>query len=54
MVAWDPSSSNSVLMLSSAKPKNDVMVAAQSKDYDNANLTNGQAIDQPTSSTASP
>jgi hypothetical protein len=51
MVARDPSSSNMVLMLSSSKLKSDVMVATRNKDYGNVNPLNGQATDQPTSST---
>lgn len=53
-VSWNPTSSNFVLMLSSAKLKNDVMLATQSKEYGNVNSSNDQVTDQPTSSTASP
>ena len=40
MVAGDPYSSNMVLMLSSKKPKSNVMVATQNKDYGNVNPLN--------------
>jgi len=40
MVAQDPSSSNKILMLSSTKPKSNVMVATQNKGYGNVNPTN--------------
>jgi len=49
MVSWDPASYNTVLILSSTKPKYDVIVATDNKDYGNTNPLNGQAIDQPTS-----
>lgn len=41
-------------MLSSTKPKNDILVYTGSEDYGNVNPSNGQTIDQPTSSTTSP
>lgn len=49
MVSRDPSSSNTVLMLSSLKSRSDVLVATQNKDYGNLNPSNGQATNQPSS-----
>lgn len=54
LVSKDPTSSNLVLMLSSTKPKNDILVATQSKDYGNVNPSNGETIDQPTNLITSP
>lgn len=48
MVPQDPSSSNTVLILSSMNPKFDVMVAARNKDCSNVNPLNGHATNQPT------
>lgn len=54
MVTSDLTSSNLVLMISYTKPKNEVMVATESKDYSNVNILNSQSTNQPTNSTASP
>lgn len=51
MVAQEPSSSNTVLILSSSKLRFDVMVPTRNQDYGNVNPLNGHAIDQPTNST---
>lgn len=53
MVARDLASTSSIMMLSSTKLKNDVMVATRNKDYINLNSFTGQATDQPANSTSS-
>ena len=53
MVAQDPASSSSVMILSSTKPKNEVMVATRNKDYGNSNPPTIHYIDQCASSTSS-
>lgn len=53
MVAWDPSSSKMVLILSSSKLRSDVLVATRNKDYGNVNLLKIQATNQLDSSVPS-
>jgi len=53
MVARDPPSSSSVMILSSTKMKNEFMLEMRNKDYVNSNLSTGQATDQPRNSTSS-
>lgn len=53
MVAWDLASSSLVMMLSSTKQKNEVMLAMRNKDYGNLNHSAGKATDQPTISNSS-
>lgn len=47
------SSSNTIMMLSSTKSKNDVMVYMRNRDYGNVTPSTSQASDQPSSSTSS-
>jgi len=44
---------NSVLMLSSTKPKNGILVDTRSKDYGNLNPSKSQPTNQPIGSTTS-
>lgn len=45
MAPRDPTSPNTFLMLSFAKPNIEFMVATQNKDYGNVNPSNSQATD---------
>lgn len=47
MVALDLASSNSIMKVSSTKPKNQAMVTTKNKDYGNVNPLNGQTTNQP-------
>lgn len=52
MAAMDPASSSQMLMLSTTKPKTDVLLLNQTKYYSNPfSSSNGQDIHQPNTST---
>ena len=51
MVATDHASTSQVLMLSASKPKIEVLVSTQSKDYGNQLLSLNNQADQPNPST---
>lgn len=46
MVAWDPTSSTSVMILTSTKQKTDIMVVARNKDYRNLNPSTSKDTNQ--------
>jgi len=51
LVAIDNDSPSQVLMLSMPKQQNDALISTRNKDYENPQMSNKKAIDQPNSST---